>query len=138
MAIKGGIKNLNQIKRELDKMRKAPQKALTAIEADIRERAPKWIAAGVADRYALEGAKNNSKKAVLSGNIGSLAIRGSIRNNTMQLVYSGRPLTPVHFNMKPTGTQQPGAAYTLKWKVLRVGKGTTAKIKKLTKNSGRT
>ena len=51
----------------------------------------------------------------------------------MQLEYSGRHLTPVHFGMKPTGTQQPGAAYTLKWKVLRAGKGTTAKIRKLTK-----
>lgn len=119
-------------------MKTAPAKALKAAENDIRDRAPGWIAAGVADRYAISDGTSSkssvSKKEVLSGNIGKLRIKGSLNNNTtMRLEYSGRSLTPVHFGMKPISKPQPGSAYTLKWKVLRGGKGTTAKIKKLTK-----
>lgn len=137
MAVKGGIKGYKQLVKELKALKSAPEKALKAAENDIRDRAPGWIAAGVADRYAIsngtDSGKSISKKEVLSGNIGKLRIKGSLKNNTMVLEYSGRPLTPVHFGMKPISRPQPGTPYTLKWKVLRAGKGTTAKIKKLTK-----
>lgn len=137
MAVKVEIKDYQKLKRQIERMKKAPEKALKAAENDIRDRAPGWIAAGVADRYAIsngEGAgKNISKKEVLSGKVGTLRIKGSLKNNTMVLEYSGRPLTPMHFGMNPIKKPTPGSAYTLKWKVLRGGKGTTPKIKKLTK-----
>lgn len=131
------ILNAKKLEKQIERMKTAPAKALKAAENDIRDRAPGWIAAGVAERYAISNGKSSkdsvSKKEVLSGNIGKLRIKGSLNNNTMRLEYSGRSLTPVHFGMKPISKPQPGSAYSLKWKVLRGGKGTTAKIKKLTK-----
>ena len=133
MAVRGGLKGYKQLVKELDKMKKAPKKVLAAAEADIRKRAPGWIASGVVERYNLEGGKREGKAAMLKGKVGDLKIEGSLQNKTMALKYSGRLLTPVHFGMKPISRPQPGTPYTLKWKVLRASKGTTAKIKKLTK-----
>ena len=137
MAVKVEIKDYQKLKRQIERMRTAPEKALKAAENDIRDRAPGWIAAGVAERYALSDGNSSkdsvSKKEVLSGKVGMLRIKGSLKNNTMLLEYAGRPLTPVHFSMKPISKPKPGTPYTLKWKVLRSGSGTTAKIKKLTK-----
>ena len=137
MAVKVEIKDYQKLKRQIERMKTAPEKALKAVENDIRDRAPGWIAEGVAERYALSDGKSSkdsvSKKEGLSGKVGKLRIKGSLKNNTMVLEYSGRPLTPAHFGMKPITKPTPGSAYTLKWKVLRGSKGTTAKIKKLTK-----
>ena len=135
--IRVDIPDYYKTKKQIERMKTAPEKALKAVESDIRDRAPGWIAAGVADRYALSDGKSSknsvSKKEVLSGKVGKLRIKGSLKNNSMVLEYSGRPLTPAHFGMKPIKKPTPGSAYTLKWKVLRGSKGTTAKIKRLTK-----
>lgn len=137
MSVKIEIKDYQKLMKQMQRLKTAPEKALKATENDIRDRAPGWIAAGVAERYALSNGKSSkdsvSKKEVLSGKVGKLRIKGYLNNNTMRLEYTGRSLTPVHFGMKPISRPKAGSAYTLKWKVLRGGKGTTAKIKKLTK-----
>lgn len=137
MSVKIEIKDYKKLKKQIEQIKNAPAKGLAAAESDIRDRAPKWIAAGVADRYAISdgtgSGKRVSKNEVLSGNLGKLEIKGGLRNRTMVLKYSGEPLTPVHFGMNPISRPHPGTPYTLKWKVLRAGKGTKAKIKQLSK-----
>ncbi len=134
MSIKIGIKDYKQVIKQLDKMKDAPKKALEATEADIKKRAPGWIASGVVERYNLEGAKGAGKKAILSGKVGELEIDGSLQNKTLHLKYSGRLLTPTHFGMSPTTKPASGKQYTLKWKVKRTdGKPFKSHVKKLTK-----
>ena len=132
MAIKISV-DYKKLKRQLDKMKKAPYKALRQAEADIRKRAPGWIASGVVERYNLEGSKSKGKAAILDGSVGRLKIDGSLVNNDLKFKYSGRRLTPVHFGMTPKIKPFPGSPYTLKWKVRRDGPGAKIKIKKLTK-----
>ena len=131
------IPDYYKLKKQVERMKTAPQKALQSLNGDLKDRVPTWIAAGVADRYAIsngEGAgKNISKKEVLNGEVGRLRIKGSLQNHNLTFEYSGRSLTPIHFSMNPISKPKSGTPYTLKWKVLRGGKGTSAKIKKLTK-----
>lgn len=128
------IKNYKALRKQIEDLKKAPQKVLIETEKEIRKKAPGWIASGVADRYNLEGGRiGDAKKAVLSGKIGTTRIKGRLVDSTMRIEYSGRSLTPTHFGMTPINKPKPGSEYTLKWKVLRGGKGTKAKIKKLTK-----
>ena len=127
------IQDYYKLKRQIERMKTMPEKALQSANGDLKERVPKWIAAGVADRYALEGGKENAKTAVTSGNVGRMKITGSLQKHNLSFIYTGRSLTPVHFSMSPIPKPKSGTPYTLKWKVLRGGKGTTAKIKKLTK-----
>ena len=127
------IKGYQELKKEIQKMRQAPKKVLDGFEGDIKKRAPGWIAQGVVKRYNLEGSVNEGKRAVTNGGIGDLEFNGSIHNGTLSLKYTGRKLSPKHFGMDPTIKPKPGTAYTMKWKVLRGGKGTKKKIKKLTK-----
>lgn len=131
--IKVDIPGYYKTKKQLERMKTAPQRALASAEVDLKDRVPKWIAAGVADRYNLDGGKDKSKAAVSSGKVGKLRIKGGLINDTLRFEYSGRSLTPTHFGMKPTVKPPFGSEYTLKWKVLRAGKETKAKIKKLTK-----
>ena len=133
MSVKCEIKNHKKIVNELNKMKEAPKRALAAAEADIRKRAPGWIASGVVDRYNLEGGKRAGKTAILNGEVGNLEIKGSLLKNDMEFHYSGRLLTPTHFGMNPTDKPKPWTPYTLKWKVLKASKGTTVKIKELRK-----
>ena len=115
-------------------MKDAPKRAISSIDADIRKRAPGWIASGVVDRYNLEGSKGAGKKVILGGKVGELEIDGSLKEKALRLKYSGRLLTPVHFGMRPTVKPSPGTQYTLKWQVKRTdGKPFRAHIKKLTK-----
>ena len=133
MAVTGQVKNLNYLKKEIEKMKKAPKAVLDRTENDIRVRGPSWIAQGVVERYNIGGGKGKGKKEILGGKIGKLKITGSFAKKTLQLEYSGRRLTPVHFGMKPTIKPTPGSTYTMKWKVLQDGRPMQSKVKKLTK-----
>lgn len=133
MAVRFEMKGYKDLQSEIEKLKKAPRTVLERTEKDIKERGPGWIAQGVVERYNIEGSKGKGKKAITSGKIGKLKIKGSL-NGDMQLEYSGRLLTPVHFGMKPTTMPDPGSQYTLKWKVLNEGGDPMVmRIKKLTK-----
>lgn len=126
--VKVEVKNLKQIKRDLERMKKAPQIVLDRTFSDVKQRGPSWIAKGVTERYGIK------KKEILDGSVGQLKFQGDGIHN-LQLEYSGRMLTPVHFNMRPISPPSPGNPYTIKATIYKGNRQTIGKIKKLTKNN---
>lgn len=124
--VKVEVKNLKQIKRDLERMKKAPQIVLDRTFSDVKQRGPSWIAKGVTERYGIK------KKEILDGSVGQLIFQGDGIHN-LQLEYSGRMLTPVHFNMRPISPPSPGNPYTIKATIYKGNRQTIGKIKKLTK-----
>lgn len=118
------IKNYNGIKKQLADMKKAPQKVLARTLSDARKRAPTWVAAEVSNVYGVKKSEVNGTK------LGHMSVRGK-DIETLQIVYTGRVLTPTHFGMTP---KAPGKnSYTLKAAIIKGEKATLGKVKKLTK-----
>lgn len=118
------VKNCEKLMKRLNDMKNAPQKVLDALEADAKKRIPGWVATEVTKVYGI-------KKADVPSKIGSLKIVGqSIKD--LKFIYSGRKITPAHFNMSPTAPN-PGGSYTLKATIRKGKRSTYGKIKKLTK-----
>ena len=106
--IKVEIKNLRGILKRIESLEGAGEKAITNTVNDIKKRAPGWVAQEVTKTY------NIDKKEIIPGSTrkvrgggsekvkqaGKLGVYGETLE-TMTLVYTGRPLTPLHFKMKP-------------------------------------
>ena len=94
------LKNYAELKSRLEKKEKAAEKAVKRTVSDFKSRAPAWISAAVAETYNIKKAE---VKDAISGKGSAGKIRvGGIAVDNVQIKYSGRPLTPVHFKMKPT------------------------------------
>ena len=118
------IKDYKILKKRLNDTKKAPQKVMKALFSDARKRVPGWIATEVTKVYGI-------KKADVPNKIGSLKIVGD-NVSDLKFIYSGRRLTPAHFNMSPQAPN-PGGGYTLKATILKGKRKTLGKVKKLTK-----
>ncbi len=94
------IGNLPQLQAALKQKKEAAEKAVKKTVSDFKSRAPAWISAAVVEHY---GIKKAEVKDAISGTrkAGSIRIAG-ISVDNVGIVYSGRPLTPTHFKMKPT------------------------------------
>ena len=104
MAVKIQIKDMAALKKKLRAMEKAPQKVVNGVMGDIRKRAPSWVATEVAQTYGV-------KKAEITGQkIGTVKVRGASLED-VQIVYTGRVLTPTHFSMSPTAPKE--GSYTM-------------------------
>lgn len=125
-GVKCQIKNLKKIKKDLDRMKKAPQMVIGRTMSDIKSRGPSWIAQGVVERYGIK------KQDIMSGKVGSVSFKGDSLKN-LQIVYEGGQLTPAHFGMRPISPPKPGSPYTLKATIYKGNRQTISKIKKLTK-----
>jgi hypothetical protein len=124
MAVKIQIKDMAALKKKLRAMEKAPQKVVNGVMGDIRKRAPSWVATEVAQTYGV-------KKAEITGQkIGTVKVRGASLED-VQIVYTGRVLTPTHFSMSPTAPKE--GSYTLKATVIKGQRTAMGKVKKLTK-----
>lgn len=111
---------------ELNKIyKKAPQTVLNRTLSDVRTRVPGWVGAEVAAQYGIK------KKEVGDGKTSTLKIKGQ-KLPDVSLVYTGRVLTPTHFNMTPSAPK-PGGGYTLKASIIKGRRTTLGKVKKLTK-----
>lgn len=119
------VKNYKLIKKKIDEKKKAPQKAMKALTADLKKRVPSWVAAEVVKEYGV-------KKGEITGQkIGRVTPQGTSFKD-VRIVYTGRLLTPTHFNMSPKAPN-PGGAYTLKATIVKGQRATLGKVKKLTK-----
>ncbi len=118
------LNDFGAIKKELDDMKKAPEKAIKALMGDVRKRVPGWISAEVVKVYGIK------KADISNGAAGTVRVKGS-NPKEAAIIYAGRMLTPTHFGMTP---KAPGAnAYTLKASILKGQKATLGKVKKLSK-----
>lgn len=127
MASKSGIVNFKQVTSDLDKIwKKAPRTVLDRTLSDVRKRAPSWIGQEVAAQYGIK------KSEVGDGKTSKLKIEGN-KLPDVTLKYSGRVLTPTHFNMTPKAPKPGGGSYTLKASIFKGKRTTLGKVKKLTK-----
>lgn len=76
------------------------QKAINRTVSDFKSRGPSWISQAVTETY---GIKKAEVKDAISGTrkAGKIKISRTLVDN-VAIEYSGRPLTPTHFKMKPT------------------------------------
>lgn len=125
MSVRCEIKGYNILKKKMDEMQKAPRKVMTSLTAEAKKRVPGWVATEVTKEYGV-------KKGEITGQkIGSVRAEGdSIKE--VRVVYTGRLLTPTHFNMSPKAPK-PGGGYTLKATIVKGQRTTLGKVKKLTK-----
>ena len=119
------IKNYKLVKKKIDDIQKAPQKVMKSLTTEAKKRVPSWVAAEVVKEYGV-------KKGEITGQkIGSVRAEGnSIKD--VRIVYTGRLLTPTHFNMSPKAPK-PGGGYTLKAAIVKGQRTTLGQVKKLTK-----
>ena len=126
MSVKSGIKKYKKLTADLKKFQKAPQTVLDRTLADVRDRVPGWVGAEVAKQYGIK------KGEVGDGKTSKLKVEGN-KMPEVKLVYSGRVLTPAHFNMTPKAPKSDGGTYTLKATIIKGERTTLGKVKKLTK-----
>lgn len=119
------VKNYKLVKKKIDDMQKAPRKVMTSLTAEAKKRVPGWVAAEVTKEYGI-------KKGEITGQkVGKVTPQGTSFKD-VRIVYTGRLLTPTHFNMSPTAPK-PGGGYTLKATIVKGQRATLGKVKKLTK-----
>lgn len=125
MSVRCEIKGYKTLEKKLEEMKKAPRTVLKQLTNDTTKRASAWIAAEVSKVYGVKKADISGKK------LGHVQVKGN-SIDTVQIKYTGRPLTPTHFSMSPT-TPKNGGSYTLKAMIIRGKRKTLGKVKKLTK-----
>ena len=125
MTVRCEVKNYKLMKKKIDDMQKAPRQVMKNITAEAKKRVPGWVATEVAKEYGI-------KKGEITGQkIGRVTTTGT-NFKDVKIVYTGRVLTPTHFNMSPK-EPNPGGAYTLKATIVKGQRTTLGKVKKLTK-----
>ena len=119
------IKNYKLMKKKIDDMQKAPQQVMKNLTSEAKKRVPGWVATEVAKQYGV-------KKGEITGQkIGRVKAEGDSFKE-VRVVYTGRVLTPTHFNMSPKAPN-PGGGYTLKATIVKGQRTTLGQVKKLTK-----
>ena len=125
MSVRCEVKNYKLMRQKIAGMREAPQKVLTSLTAEAKKRVPGWVATEVTKEYGV-------KKGDITGQkIGRVTPQGDSFKE-VRVVYTGRLLTPTHFNMSPKAPN-PGGAYTLKATIVKGQRTTLGKVKNLTK-----
>ena len=125
LSVRCELKDYNTLKKKIAEMQKAPRKVMTSLSAEAKKRVPGWVATEVAKEYGV-------KKADIAGQkIGKITPQGNDFKN-VRIVYTGRLLTPTHFNMAPK-VPNPGGGYTLKATIVKGQRVALGKVKKLTK-----
>lgn len=123
-------REIKQTLKALEGIQGKSEKVITRLMADMRSRAPGWIASEVTQVYKIKKSEITPAKIGKAGkSAGSIRVRGETVGS-LQIVYRGRPLTPTHFGMAP---KVPRDTYTLKAEVVKGNKVVLGKKKKLTK-----
>lgn len=125
LSVRCEVKNYKLMRKKIDDMKNAPRKVLDSLTAEAKKRVPGWVATEVAKEYGVKKGNISSQK------IGRVTPQGDSFKN-VRIVYTGRLLTPTHFNMSPKAPK-PGGGYTLKASIVKGQRTTLGKVKKLTK-----
>jgi hypothetical protein len=110
-GIKLEISNIERVLMQISGQQKVLAKALEATTKDFKSRAPSKISKRIREVY---GVKTADIKATQKGarTNGTINVAG-INVDNVELAYSGRLLTPTHFNMTPK-TRPASKKYTVK------------------------
>jgi len=102
-----GLKDIEQ--KDIDK-------AIRRTVSDCRSRAPAQVTKAVTAVYGIKSSEVTEAGKAAKGKaktVGSIKVKGITIDN-MQLVYSGRVLTPTHFSMTPKKRPEGGRKYKVK------------------------
>lgn len=128
----GGVENYEQIVGQLKGMRGKSETVIQRTMSDMKNRVPGWVANEVVKVYGIKKGEITPSKAGKGGKkAGSVRARGETIAS-IEIVYTGRVLTPTHFGMTPKAPPA-GRGYTLKASILKGSKSTLGKVKKLSK-----
>jgi hypothetical protein len=110
-GIKLEISNIERVLMQISGQQKVLAKALEATTKDFKSRAPSKISKRIREVYGVKAAdiKATQKGARTNGTINV----AGINVDNVELAYSGRLLTPTHFNMTPK-TRPASKKYTVK------------------------
>ena len=116
--------NFQRLANQLQGTKKDVQKAVQRAINDTKTRAPAQVTKAVTAVYAIKSSEVTAAgKAAKNGakTVGSIKVAG-MTASTIQLVYSGRRLTPTHFSMTPRLRPAGNAKYKIKVAIKKGGK----------------
>ena len=109
------VKNVMQVIKELDNILHPLKVPIQRTVSDFKSRAPGWASKVIAERYGVKR-KDITEAVAAKKSMGKFYVQGEAIDN-MCIIFKGRPLTPIHFNMKPKTPSQ-----RKKEKVIKIGK----------------
>lgn len=122
-GIEFAIKNLKEVKADLQKTEEQVAKAVNATTSDFAKRGPGWISQEVIDVYAISQ-KDIKKNTMRPKYNGKICIAG-LKLNNVEIKYKGRLLTITHFKMTPK--KRPKKSYRVS---AEIKKGNKARMPK--------
>lgn len=109
------VKNAKQVIKELDNVLHPLKVPIQRTVSDFKSRAPGWASKVIAKHYGVN--RRDITEAIVSKKaMGKFYIQGEAIDN-MCIIFAGRPLTPIHFNMMPNNPGQ-----RKKEKIIKIGK----------------
>lgn len=110
------VPNFQELTKQIESQNASMQKAIDRTISDCKSRAPAQITKAVTAVYNIKSSEVAAAgKAAKAGAkiVGEIKVKG-VHVNTLQLVYSGRRLTPLHFSMSPKKRPLNKRRYTVK------------------------
>ena len=110
------VPNFQELTKQIESQNASMQKAIDRTISDCKSRAPAQITKAVTAVYNIKSSEVAAAgKAAKAGakTVGEIKVKG-VHVNTLQLVYSGRRLTPLHFSMSPKKRPLNKKRYTVK------------------------
>lgn len=110
------VPNFQELTKQIESQNASMQKAIDRTISDCKSRAPAQITKAVTAVYNIKSSEVAAAgKAAKAGakTVSEIKVRG-VHVNTLQLVYSGRRLTPLHFSMSPKKRPLNKRRYTVK------------------------
>ena len=128
MAVKITLKSID---KNLESIITKSETTMKDVVSSVRSSGPGWVASEVINVYNIQKREiTPSQKDPGRKLAGKVKVRGNTIE-TLALVYTGRLLTPMHFDISHTEPKQ--GAYTLKATFFKGKRKTLGSIKKLTK-----
>ncbi len=98
------LKDGEALVKKLQKLEDGGQKAINSTVSDFTSRAPAWVKKGIRQHYGVDTAAISEAGPKVKRGATSIKVSG-VSIDGASLVYSGRTLTPTHFNQSPKSPQ---------------------------------
>jgi nucleoid DNA-binding protein len=105
------IENGEEIIEALGVTKAQMKKAVKRTVSDLKQRVPGWISEKVMEEYNIK--KKDIKEALKIKNRATTVEISGVKVDSLDFVFKGRPLTPIHFKMKPNKPYKHNRKYTV-------------------------
>ena len=111
------IENNEEIMEALGATEAQMKKAVKRTVSDLKQRVPGWISEKVMEEYNIK--KKDIMETLKSKNRETIVETSGVRIDGLNLVYEGRLLTPIHFDMKPGRPYRHNKKYTVSVEIIK-------------------